>query len=37
MAQWFELCQPKDEDEDYFARDASVLFKTIIDACETVY
>lgn len=29
-----EMCQPKDEEKNDFACDASVL-KTIIDACET--
>lgn len=36
MAPWVEMCQPNDEEEDDFASDASVLFKTVIDACETV-
>lgn len=36
VARWVEMCRTKDEEEDDFARDASVLFKTIIDVCETV-
>lgn len=36
VARWVEMCRTKDEEEDDFACDASVLFKTIIDVCETV-